>query len=273
MRNLISLPAFAVIALSIFTSASYADTLVFDNSNFVGYVYGPPSSYTEMLDYGTSPGGRVSKFVLGYTTGSTPGTIWIRFYRYTDYSDPGYEIKQFALTAVPSANGYVDTYEYIIPEPDRFELPSGDFGYSLEFSRSTTQAALATGGSGIDRYFWEYDEWYDDFMPADFGVSYNFYFQVYTAPPIDEVTCDISGYKFDDADADSIWDAGESALSGWLVYVDTNNNDQYDTGAEPNAVTDQTGMYLPRRIPFAKSCKTDGPKPFPADRIMNTVLL
>ena len=56
MRNLISLPAFAVIALSIFTSASYADTLVFDNSNFVGYVYGPPSSYTEMLDYGTSPG-------------------------------------------------------------------------------------------------------------------------------------------------------------------------------------------------------------------------
>lgn len=46
----------------------------------------------------------------------------------------------------------------------------------------------------------------------------------------------ITGYKFDDVDGDSVWDAGEPGLEGWEIYLDTNDNGQLDPG-EPNAVT------------------------------------
>ncbi len=220
-----------------------ADSLLFDNSSYVGYVFPQnPVSYTEMLDYGTTTGGRISKFVFGYASAS-PGTVWIRFYRYTDKFDIGYEIRQFAVASVPSTYGYVDTYEYVIPEEQRFELTGGKFGYSFEFSNSSTQIALATGGTGIDRYFWMYDDFFDDFMLSDFGVGYNFYFQIYTAPPIDEVTCDITGAKFNDMDGDGIRDAGEPALPGWEFYLDINGDGAYQV-SEPNAVTDPNGYYM-----------------------------
>ncbi len=223
-----------------------ADTLIYSNSNYSGYVVTPYSD-TEMLDYGTSPGGRISKFVFGYAS-TTAGTVRVRFYRYTDRWDIGYFHRQFFLTGVPSTRGLVTTFEYVIPEKDRFDLPSGAFGYSFEFSNSTSGIALATGGAGIDRYFWEYDELYEEFFLTDLEIAYNFYFKVYTAPPIDEVTCDIQGYKFNDSNGNGVWDAGEPALPGWDVYLDSNGDGVHQT-SEPNAVTDPNGFYRFENMP------------------------
>jgi hypothetical protein len=105
-----------------------ADTVIFNNSNYTGYVV-TPYSYTEMLDYGTSPGGRISKLVFGYSATSA-GTVWVRFYVNTDRYGIGYVIRQFAL-GVPSTGDFVTPFEYVIPEQDRFDLPGGDFGYSF----------------------------------------------------------------------------------------------------------------------------------------------
>lgn len=216
-----------------------ADTLIFDNSNYTGYIVEPPS-YTEFLDYGLTNGGRISKFVFGYSSPSAVSVV-VRFYDGTYRNDPGYPIRQFSMTA-PGTGDFVSTLEYVIPEQDRFDLPAGYFGYSFEFSNSASGIALATGGAGVQRYYWVYDEWYDDLILADLGENWNFYFQVYQAPPIDEVTCDIEGYKFNDANGNGDWDAGEPALPKWEVFLDTNGDGAFQS-SEPNAVTDPNGFY------------------------------
>ena len=40
----------------------------------------------------------------------------------------------------------------------------------------------------------------------------------------------ICGYQWNDLDGDGLWDAGEPGLNGWIVYVDTDNDDQFDPG-------------------------------------------
>lgn len=55
-------------------------------------------------------------------------------------------------------------------------------------------------------------------------------------------TGSISGTKFNDLDADSIWDAGEAGLSGVTIYLDTNGNNQLDAG-EMSALTNLNGQF------------------------------
>ncbi|WP_292062888.1 SdrD B-like domain-containing protein [Mesorhizobium sp.] len=52
----------------------------------------------------------------------------------------------------------------------------------------------------------------------------------------------IDGHKFNDLNADHVWQAGEPALSGWTIYLDINGNNSLDPG-EPSAVTDANGYY------------------------------
>lgn len=227
----------------IFVSSAYADELIYDNSILSSYKYNP-GIYTELLDYGTSQGGLLSKFAFHYIANSATGTIWIRFYQGTNQYDPGYPIKQFALTDVPPTNGSLGSYEYVIPEGERIDLPEGDFGYSFEFSKSTTYAIPASGGAGNEDYFWVYDDDIGDFMISYFVSTWSgFSMKIYTSPPIDEVTCDISGYKFDDANGNRSWDAGEAALAGWEIYIDQNGDGAHQT-SEPNVLTDSDGMYF-----------------------------
>lgn len=54
---------------------------------------------------------------------------------------------------------------------------------------------------------------------------------------------EISGLKFLDADADGIYDSGDSVLSGIAVYVDSNGNGSLDSG-ETWTTTDENGEYL-----------------------------
>ena len=53
---------------------------------------------------------------------------------------------------------------------------------------------------------------------------------------------EISGYKWNDKNADGKWNAGESALSGWTIYLDQNKNGQLDQG-EIATVTNASGKY------------------------------
>ncbi|SFQ14911.1 Cna protein B-type domain-containing protein, partial [Mesorhizobium sp. NFR06] len=52
----------------------------------------------------------------------------------------------------------------------------------------------------------------------------------------------IDGHKFNDLNADHVWEAGEPALAGWKIYLDVNNNNQFDSG-EPFTLTDANGYY------------------------------
>ena len=52
----------------------------------------------------------------------------------------------------------------------------------------------------------------------------------------------IDGHKFNDLNADHVWEAGEPALAGWKIYLDVNNNNQWDSG-EPFTFTDANGYY------------------------------
>lgn len=53
----------------------------------------------------------------------------------------------------------------------------------------------------------------------------------------------VRGTKFLDADADGVFDSGESGIAGATVYVDSNNNGQFDSG-EISTVTDANGEYV-----------------------------
>ncbi|MBD2342344.1 DVUA0089 family protein [Calothrix sp. FACHB-156] len=52
----------------------------------------------------------------------------------------------------------------------------------------------------------------------------------------------ISGHIFNDVNANGIKETEESYLTGWKVYLDANNNSQFDTN-EINALTDSQGNY------------------------------
>ena len=54
--------------------------------------------------------------------------------------------------------------------------------------------------------------------------------------------CNISGYKFHDVNNNSVWDDDEGVLSGWEIYIDENENGQWDSG-EPKTTTNTSGYY------------------------------
>ena len=53
----------------------------------------------------------------------------------------------------------------------------------------------------------------------------------------------IEGVKWHDLDGDGIRDGGEPGMAGWTIYIDANDNGQFDAG-ETSAVTDSSGNYL-----------------------------
>lgn len=213
MRSLMMRTTLAVVVCAACVSLVSADTLIYDNSSYTGSIFSPGYNY-EIFDYGTSTGGLVSKIVIGYYNSSS-ATSWMHIKLYKNYSttyyDIGYHIKTITISNLPATGGYVDFYEYELPEEDRFELPAGKIGYTVSVSTSSTSLALASGASGQQDELWEYYNgiygW--DWYPFWFGgVPWaGLYVQVYSAPPTAEATCDIYGYKFNDQNANAAWDA------------------------------------------------------------------
>lgn len=52
----------------------------------------------------------------------------------------------------------------------------------------------------------------------------------------------ITGVKFEDLDADGVFENGEPTLEGWRIFVDYDGDDMYDVG-EPTDLTDANGIY------------------------------
>jgi len=52
----------------------------------------------------------------------------------------------------------------------------------------------------------------------------------------------ISGIKFKDTNGDGVRNTGEARLSRWTIYIDMNDNGQFDQG-EPSVVTGSNGRY------------------------------
>jgi hypothetical protein len=61
----------------------------------------------------------------------------------------------------------------------------------------------------------------------------------YTPPAVNGA---IYGHVVNDANRDKLWDAGDTRLSGWTVYIDSNNNGRFDAG-ERHATTDVSGTF------------------------------
>jgi hypothetical protein len=106
------------------------------------------------------------------------------------------------------------------------------------------QAKLtASDGAANDYFGWSVSisgdyaiagAWSDDDKGDVSGSAYS-YFR----------SCYISGTKWHDKDGDGhlIGDTEEQAIPGWRIYVDVNENGQFDTG-EPNELTDANGNYV-----------------------------
>ena len=57
------------------------------------------------------------------------------------------------------------------------------------------------------------------------------------------VTAQVKGAKWNDYDADGVWDSDEPGLSHWKIYADLNHNLNCDP-TEPYSITDQNGNYV-----------------------------
>jgi hypothetical protein len=225
-----------------FVECVQAETLIYSNTNLTGYKVFLDYGET-FIDYGTSVGGKITKFTIGYETTYSdpyPGNMRIRFYKNTNSSTVGSCVRTIELNDLPGGWPYFFFYEYELPEEQIFYLPEGYFGYSFTVFSDTAGILLASGGSGNVGLVWMRDdenEWEtDDF----YGHYAGFFMEVYEGDIPDPPT--IRGYKFNDIDGDGSWDDGEPTMPGWEMFLDLNDNGIFDYG-EPNSVTDPNGLY------------------------------
>ncbi len=80
-----------------------------------------------------------------------------------------------------------------------------------------------------------YDNW-DRVLSPEYGENY--YCVAFNVKSLGS----ISGIKFEDLNGNTHRDASEKTLSGWTIYLDTNNNDNLDAG-EQSTVTGADGKY------------------------------
>ncbi len=230
-------------------STTNAASLIYDNTNTDNSIYGPGAGI-ETIDFGTTPiGGLVTNFLLGFASDShEPGSVIVRFYARTSYYTSGTDTL-LATYNVPlpyvSNTDYWREHTFNIPAGQEFVLPSGEFGYSFEFSQNDTYIVLAKYGAGNENFIWEFDPPYWEIY--SFGSEYyaGYYMQLF-ADPLE--TCSFSGTVYEDLDKDGTRDGGDPGLQGWKIFVDENGNRKYDIG-EPNDFTDSSGYY---NIPNAR---------------------
>lgn len=232
-----------IVAISGTASAA---ALVYDNSVYDGTF---ASGGYEYFDYGVTTQGTVEKFAFAYTS-SYQTIVTVNFYTNPQINpfNPGTKAASFSIMGVPASTGAYSVYEYTIPENKRFALPAGTFGYSIRIALTTARIAAANGGAGQKNEMWKYSlgRWNWAWFGGDPWAG--MYFKVYREPFIEEITCDITGRKFNDANFNGAWDAGEPVVEGCEIYLDTNNDGAYQD-TELKVATDSTGTYMFENVP------------------------
>jgi len=162
-------------------------TIIYDNSTTPNYWY-PPGSFIEVLDYGSSLGGTVTKFTFAYVTTrrNDAGPVTVRFYEDTNsVICTGTFLAGWVFSGLPgtSTPGQTATYIYdfeILVE-EQFDLPAGAFGYSYEFDDKKTGVYIASGGAGNEDSFWE------DCVLSGFGGDpwAGFYMRIYKTQEVE----------------------------------------------------------------------------------------
>lgn len=160
--------------------------------------------------------GRISGIVFSdlnqdgtHETGEPVAAGWTVF---LDSNDDGI-LNAGEASVVSDASGQ---YSFTLLPPDTYNVSVvGQSGWTQTFPAAGGQTVVI--GSGVT------------FAGLDFGQHE---LQAGT----------IRGTKWNDADADGVFDAGESVLANVTIYLDLNNNHQMDAG-EPSVLTDGTGQY------------------------------
>lgn len=223
-----------------------AAALVYDNSVYDGTF---ASGGYEYFDYGVTTQGTVEKFAFAYTS-SYQTIVTVNFYTNPQINpfNPGTKAASFSIMGVPASTGAYSVYEYTIPENKRFALPAGTFGYSIRIALTTARIAAANGGAGQKNEMWKYSlgRWNWAWFGGDPWAG--MYFKVYREPFIEEITCDITGRKFEDTNFNGAWDAGEPVVEGCEIYLDTNNDGAYQD-TELKVATDAAGAYRFDNVP------------------------
>ncbi len=200
---------------AVITSEVYADTLIYDNSYYTGsgLIFGPGLN-TEVFDYGSNTGGNVSQFMFRYYNIAGPtDTTKVRFYRNVDIPgyDPGDLIKEIIINDIPATEPSPVWYTHVLSPDERFDLPSGTFGYSFECSSSAMNIGIASGGAGQANELWK-SIGGGDWEMFWWGPSYwaGICMQIYSGPP---------------------WEGDGTAESPYLIY---DADDMQAIGADPN---------------------------------------
>lgn len=155
--------------------------------------------------------GSVSVDLQNADSGSNRLDAWIDFNRDGDWDDSGEQV--FTNFDLGTTNG-----TQVLP----FTIPQ-DVGSNVELGetyarfRLSTAGGLAVGGAAND------GEVEDHTVTLSEGAK-------------------IEGVKWNDVDGDGVFDAGESGLPGWTIFLDQNQNRVLDAG-EPSGVTDANGNY------------------------------
>jgi len=149
---------------------NFTESILYDNT-IDTQVWHPPGVLSEVCDFGTSGGGKMTKFQFGYVTASTePITLAVRFYRNTGPGEcPGnflggwiFEDLDGSVSALPE----MFAYDFELPLEEQFFLPAGQFGYSYQFNDDESGLRLAMGGTGNENMLWQ------DCLPISFSNSW-----------------------------------------------------------------------------------------------------
>ena len=184
----------------------------------------------DALDGITVTGGRLNAFgaLMTSTASSIEGSKWHDFDEdgVWDNNEPGLE--GWTIYFDDNNNGQLDSGERsVVTDADgnyRFgSVTPGTYTVAEELQPGWTQTYPSSGTYTLDV---EEDEAIEN---IDFG-------NVLSSPGA------IEGVKWNDLDKDGVRDNNEPGLEGWTIYLDANNNGEFDSG-EQSTVTDANGEY------------------------------
>jgi len=256
-------------------SASQIDLLWEDNSdNGTGFKLERKDDWN-----GWSQIGIVAENITSFCdVGLNPGTTYYyRIRAYNNYGNSGYSNETWASTEslppVPvgtyddtdpniTYNGnwipynttgpYNNTMHYSATTGNTASFNFTGQGLTLIYAGYSNRGEMGISIDGVDYTLNQYSptlqrqqEW---ISPTLSTGSHTVSFEHLSGPiaDIDAIIVkelgEISGSKWNDLNGDGIWDAGETGLSNWKIYMDENTNGQWDSG-EPYDLTDANGDY------------------------------